>query len=125
MLDPMINLAVVGPYHNLFTYRIKSADAHNLQKGCRFLVPFGKTLKVGFFVGFQTEPVDYKLRFIRERIDTFSPFPEYLFDFCLWMTVRNISDRFQLLAIPSQVRSLLCHWQVPHFLMVRPAALST
>ncbi len=82
----MINLAVVGPYHNLFTYRIKSADAHNLQKGCRFLVPFGKTLKVGFFVGFQTEPVEYKLRFIRERIDTFSPFPEYLFDFCLWIS---------------------------------------
>ena len=86
MIEPMINLAVIGPYQNLFTYRIRPADAHNLQKGCRFLVPFGASAKVGFFAGFQTEAVDYKLRFVRERIDTFSPLPEYLFDFCLWLS---------------------------------------
>jgi primosomal protein N' (replication factor Y) len=86
MSDSMINLAVVGPYHNCFTYRIRPQDGHDLQKGCRFLVPFGNSLKVGFFVGYQSEPVKYRLRYVKERIDTFSHFPDYLFDFCTWIS---------------------------------------
>jgi len=86
MAERMINVAVVGPYHNLFTYRIDAADGRNLQKGCRLLVPFGRTLKTAFYIGEQTEPVEYRLRSVRERIDTISPFPQHLFDFCLWIS---------------------------------------
>lgn len=86
MPDKLINLAVVGPHHNLFTYKIRGADSKNLNPGCRFLVPFGKTRAVAFFVEFQTKPVDYRLRFVKERIDTFSPFPDYLFNFCRWIS---------------------------------------
>ncbi len=85
MPDPLINLAVVGPYQNYFTYRARPEDIHNLQPGCRFLAPFGSNLKVGFFVGFQSQPVTHKLRYVKERIDTFSPFPAHLFEFCLWL----------------------------------------
>ncbi|MFH1699325.1 MAG: primosomal protein N' [Candidatus Zixiibacteriota bacterium] len=86
MSDKLVNLAIVGPHHNLFTYKIRDADTKNLKPGCRFLVPFGKTRAVGFFVEFQTKPVDYRLRFIKERIDAYSPFPKYLFDFCRWIS---------------------------------------
>lgn len=85
MADNLINLAVVGPYHNLFTYKVKPADCVNLNPGCRFLLPFGKTLTVGFYVEQQTIPVDYRLRYVKERIDTFSPFPPGLFRFCRWL----------------------------------------
>ena len=86
MADILINLAVVGPYHSLYTYKVKPADAVNLKPGCRFLVPFGKSLTVGFFVEEQTTPVDYRLKFVKERVDTFSPFPDYLFAFCRWLS---------------------------------------
>jgi primosomal protein N' (replication factor Y) len=86
MADQNVNLAIVGPYHHPFTYKVRPPDANNLKKGCRFLVPFGKSLKIGFFVEFQSKPVKYRLRYIKERIDTFSPFPEHLFDFCRWIS---------------------------------------
>jgi primosomal protein N' (replication factor Y) len=86
MAETLINLAVVGPYRSLFTYKIRREDAIDLQKGCRFLAPFGNAMKVAFFVEKQTEPVGYRLRYVRERIDTFSPFPEYLFEFCHWIS---------------------------------------
>jgi primosomal protein N' (replication factor Y) len=86
MPDSMINLAIVGHYRNYFTYKIRTSDADDLHRGCRFLVPFGKSLKVGFFVDFQTEPVDYRLRYAKERIDILSPFPDHLFDFCMWIS---------------------------------------
>jgi len=81
----LINLAVVGPYRNLFTYQVRAEDEENLQKGCRFLVPFGSGLKIGFFVDYQTEPVAHRLRSVKERLDIFSPFPDYLFEFCRWV----------------------------------------
>ena len=86
MGDITVNMAVVGPYLNLFTYKLRQADTTALQPGCRFLVPFGKSHKVAFFVENQTEPVDYRLRFAIERIDTLSPFPAYLFEFCRWIS---------------------------------------
>jgi len=85
MAETLINLAVVGPYHNLFTYRVRKKDAADLERGCRFLVPFGRSLQIGFFVDFQSRPVDYQLKYVKERIDADPPFPAYLFDFCLWV----------------------------------------
>jgi len=85
MADPLINLAVVGPYHNLFTYSVRAQDAVGLHRGCRFLIPFGNSLKIGFFVDVQHEPVDYRLRYVKERIDIAPPLPGHLFDFCLWI----------------------------------------
>lgn len=81
----LVNLAVVGPYRNLFTYQIRPEDEENLRKGCRFLVPFGSSLKIGFFVDYQAEPVAHRLRPAKERLDIFSPFPDYLFEFCRWV----------------------------------------
>ncbi|MCK5125992.1 MAG: primosomal protein N' [candidate division Zixibacteria bacterium] len=86
MADKLINLAVVGPYQNLYTYKIKPPEALNLKPGCRFLIPFGKTLTIGFYVNEQTEPVKFKMRYAKERIDIFSPFPDYLFQFCKWIS---------------------------------------
>ncbi len=85
MSDKLINLAVAGPYHNLFTYKARDKDILDLERGCRFLIPFGAGAKVGFFVDYQTEPVEYRLKYPKERIDAASPFPDYLFDFCLWL----------------------------------------
>jgi len=85
MSDTLINLAVAGPYHSLFTYKARDKDIADLERGCRFLIPFGAGDKIGFYVGRQTEPVDYRLKYPKERIDTASPFPDYLFDFCLWL----------------------------------------
>jgi len=82
----MINLAVVGPYHSLYTYKVKPYDADNLAPGCRFLVPFGNSLKVAFFVEMQKDQVPHRLRFVKERIDTHSPFPPALFEFCRWLS---------------------------------------
>ncbi|MCP4566611.1 MAG: DEAD/DEAH box helicase family protein, partial [FCB group bacterium] len=98
MADSRINVAIAGPYHNLFTYKIRSDDAADLIPGCRFLVPFGKSLKVAFYVEGQTEPVDYRLRYIKERIDTDSPFPTYLFDFCRWISEYYFSGLGETLA---------------------------
>ncbi len=86
MADKLINLAVVGPYQCLYTYKVKSVDAINLSPGCRFLIPFGKSLTVGFYVEDQNQPVEYRLKYVKERIDTFSSFPEYLFSFCRWIS---------------------------------------
>ncbi len=85
MDDKLINLAVAGPYHNLFTYKVRDKDIRGLERGSRFLIPFGAGDKVGFFVDYQTEPVEYRLKYTKERIDAVSPFPDYLFDFCLWL----------------------------------------
>jgi len=81
----IINVAVIGPYHNLFSYRVHPNDGQNLEPGCRFLVPFGPGTKIAFHVNYQSEPVAYRLRYVKERIDAVSPFPPYLFDFCSWI----------------------------------------
>ncbi len=98
MVDSLINLAVVGPYHNLFTYKVRDRDSVDLCKGCRFLVPFGRSLQVGFFVDYQREPVDYQLKYIKERIDIVSPFPEYLFDLCIWISTYYFAGPGEALA---------------------------
>lgn len=85
MGEMLINVAIVGPYHSFFTYKVRPSDADDLQPGCRFLAPFGNSRKIGFYVGPQTDPVDYRLRYVDERIDTFSPVPLYLFEFCRWL----------------------------------------
>lgn len=85
MDEVTINLAVAGPYRNLFTYKLRPADALHLQPGCRFLVPFGGGTKIAFFVEPQTAPVAHRLRFIKERIDLETPFPPDLFQLCRWM----------------------------------------
>jgi|GEM_PF-2604794 len=85
MPDIMINLAVTGPYQNLFTYKVRPAESAGLTPGCRFLIPFGKNFKTGFFIGFQNQPVTHRLRFVKERLDLVSPFPSPLFDLCRWI----------------------------------------
>ncbi|NMC43559.1 MAG: hypothetical protein GYA46_06540, partial [candidate division Zixibacteria bacterium] len=84
MDEVTVNLAVAGPYRNLFTYKLRPADALHLQPGCRFLVPFGGGTKIAFSVEPQAAPVAHRLRFIKERIDLEPPFPPGLFQFCRW-----------------------------------------
>ncbi|MEZ5360497.1 MAG: primosomal protein N' [Candidatus Zixiibacteriota bacterium] len=98
MADTLINLAVVGPYTNLYTYRVKPADCLNLTPGCRFLVPFGQSVTVGFYIEEQTEPVEYRLKYVKQRIDTFSPFPENLFRLCKWISEYYYSGLGETLA---------------------------
>jgi len=86
MADSLINLAITGPYQNLFTYKISKENELDLNPGVRFLVPFGKGLCVGYFVSRQNEPVAYRLKHVKQRIDPISLFPEYLFNFCLWIS---------------------------------------
>ena len=81
----IINLAVIGPYCNLFSYRVHPDDGRDLETGCRFLVPFGSGTKIAFHVNYQSEPVTYRLRYVKERIDAVSPFPPDLFNFCRWI----------------------------------------
>ncbi|MDD4051373.1 MAG: primosomal protein N' [candidate division Zixibacteria bacterium] len=85
MDEILVNLAVAGPYRNLFTYKLRHPDELDLQPGCRFLVLFGGGVKVAFYVEPQTAPVAYRLRYVRERIDIGTPFPSDLFRFCRWM----------------------------------------
>lgn len=85
MDESTVNLAIAGPYRNLFTYKVRQDDAVDLQPGCRFLVPFGGGTKIGFYVEPQPAPVAYRLRAVKERIDLHTPFPPDLFRFCCWM----------------------------------------
>lgn len=84
-MEQLVNLAVVGPYKSLFTYKVHPDDAIGLTPGCRFLVPFGGGHALAFIVEPQTTPVPHRLRFVKERIDLASPFPTHLFELCRWI----------------------------------------
>ncbi|MBN1211909.1 MAG: primosomal protein N', partial [candidate division Zixibacteria bacterium] len=76
--------AVAGPLRKSFTYEIPGSVV-NLTPGQRVLVPFGRSRKVGFYLG-KTQPrKGMEIKKIIRILDEVSYFSEELFRFCVWM----------------------------------------
>jgi primosomal protein N' (replication factor Y) len=80
----IISVAVAGPMRRAFSYRY-CGDVSNLSPGQRLLVPFGRSRKVGFYLGNGTQPPGVTLREVIRTLDDVSYFPPDLFAVCLWM----------------------------------------
>ncbi len=77
-------IAVAGPLRRTFTYRHPD-DIGPLSHGQRVLVPFGKTRKVGFYIGPGEPPEGVGIKPIARAVDSFSYFPPDLFQLCVWI----------------------------------------
>ena len=71
------------PLHDSYTYSIPSALEPSVRKGCRVLVPFGKSKSyVGIVHTVHTkEPQGYEVKAIKECLDTVSVVTEAQFRF--------------------------------------------
>lgn len=80
-----VTVAVPGPMRRAFTYS-RPEEARDLSPGQRVLVPFGRTRKVGFYLGPSAPPPpDVNAKAILKILDTQSQFPPDLFALCRWM----------------------------------------
>lgn len=75
------------PLHDSYTYSIPSALESSVRKGCRVLVPFGKSKSyVGIVHTVHTkEPQGYEVKAIKECLDTFPVVTEAQFRFWQWI----------------------------------------
>lgn len=75
------------PLHDSYTYSIPSALESSVRKGCRVLVPFGKSKSyVGIVHTVHTkEPQGYEVKSIKECLDTLPVVTETQFRFWKWI----------------------------------------
>jgi len=99
-------VALTGPLKKSFIYRVPSTIGH-LTPGQRVLVPFGRSRKVGFYLGEGQPGEGYEIKNIARVLDDFSYFPDELFKFCVWMAEYYFANPADCLSavLPSVMRS--------------------
>lgn len=83
-MSDYLKIAVSGPLRKSFTYKLPS-DSAVLDLGQRIIVPFGNKHKVGFYIGRTKPDSRFKIRQIKQPLDSFSYFTPELFKFCNWI----------------------------------------
>ncbi len=83
-VENLAEIAVSGPMRRTFTYLVP-VGAGALEPGQRVLVPFGRSRKLGFYLGPSQSRPAATLRHIVKPLDTVSNFSPELVRFCLWM----------------------------------------
>ncbi len=78
------SIGVTGPLKRAFTYSVPP-DMAPLTPGQRLLVPFGRSRKLGFYLGPTSAPKGMQIKEILRPLDSSSYFPLELFKTCLWM----------------------------------------
>ncbi|MDD3731373.1 MAG: primosomal protein N' [candidate division Zixibacteria bacterium] len=79
-----IEVAVSGPLIKTFTYELPD-NSPGLALGQRVLVPFGRSKKVGFYLGEARTSEGMQIKKIIKVLDEVSYFPEELFRLCRWL----------------------------------------
>ncbi|MEW6050773.1 MAG: primosomal protein N' [Candidatus Zixiibacteriota bacterium] len=82
--EQFANVAVAGPMRRTFTYRVGDGSSL-LEPGQRLLVPFGRTRKVGYYLGSAEPPPRIEIKPIIRPLDPQSYFSLELFRLCLWI----------------------------------------
>ena len=81
-----LEVAVAAPLATTLTYSASSETAAGLTPGMRLLVPLGNRLVTGYFFGVTEKPEeDYKIRSIRDSLDTEPLFPEEMIPLYRWV----------------------------------------
>jgi primosomal protein N' (replication factor Y) len=79
-----VSVAVGGPLRRTFTYHFGNPDVA-LELGQRVVVPFGRTRKIGYYLGPANKPTGIETKSIAAIPDALSFFPPELFRLCVWM----------------------------------------
>ncbi|HOP05811.1 MAG TPA: primosomal protein N' [candidate division Zixibacteria bacterium] len=113
----LAEVAVSGPMRRTFTY-LRPEHLPDLQPGQRLVVPFGRSNKIGFYVGPGSKPEGVSLKEIHSVLDAETLFSQTLFDFCLWLSdyyFANPADTLTLALPPTMKgrRTLRYCWEKP------------
>lgn len=124
-MNDFIEVAVAGPMRRTFAYR-GSGPANEYQPGRRLLVPFGKSKKVGFYIGPTAPPPNIKVKAVTKLLDQDTFFPAELFELCHWIAEYYFANPADVLssALPSLLKtsqSIRYRWaaKLPDFLPER------
>ena len=100
------NIAVAGPLRKSFAYGLPP-EMESLAPGQRVLVPFGRSLTVGYYIGETEVPDGIRLRNVRAIIDPLPLLPPDQVAMCLWMADYYFANPADCLAaaLPPQLRT--------------------
>ncbi len=82
--DEYIEVAVVLPVYNTFTYKIPEKLINQILPGMRILVPFGKRRVTGYAIKKTLKPKKFKAKLIYDILDEIPLFPETMIKFFIW-----------------------------------------
>ena len=104
--DRLVRIAISGPLKQNFTYRLPDG-LDELQLGQRVVVPFGRTRKLGFYLGPQAAAGDFEIKPIDKVLDSISYFNPELLSFCTWLADYYFANPADTLAaaLPAPLRS--------------------
>ena len=84
--EEFIEVAVLLPVYNTFTYKIPKSLVSRVSPGMRVLVPFGKRRVTGYVLKESLEPKKFKAKFIFDILDDMPLFPESMIKFFRWIS---------------------------------------
>ncbi len=101
-----LTVAISGPLRRTFTYLMQK-DCPDLQPGQRVLVPFGRSRKIGYYLGSGKKPPGITIKPVIRAIDHGSFFPDDLFKLCTWMADYYFANPADCLAaaLPPAIKS--------------------
>ncbi|MCD4743590.1 MAG: primosomal protein N' [Desulfobacteraceae bacterium] len=101
--EEYIEVAVLLPVYNTYTYRIPERLISIVSPGMRVLVPFGKRRVTGYILGKSSKPKKFKTKLIFDILDDIPLFPEPMIQFFKWISdyyIHPIGDVIKT-ALPS------------------------
>ena len=81
-----IEVAVLLPVYNTFTYEIPERLVNIASVGTRVLVPFGRRRITGYIIGKVSKPEKFKTKLIFDILDDIPLFPEPMIKFFQWIS---------------------------------------
>ena len=84
--DDLVEVALPVPLYETFTYYIPENLKDLLEIGCRVVVPFGKSAKIGVVTGFPETTDLENIRHIIDKADTDPPLNPNVLELCRWIT---------------------------------------
>ncbi len=84
--EEYIEVAVLLPVYNTFTYQIPERLVNQISPGMRVLVPFGKRRITGYILKKCPKPKKFKTKLIFDILDDIPMFPESMIRFFQWIT---------------------------------------
>ena len=101
--EEYIEVAVLLPVYNTFTYKIPESLINRISPGMRVLVPFGKRRVTGYVLKESIKPKKFKAKLIFDILDDIPLFPESMIKFFRWISdyyIHPIGDVIKT-ALPS------------------------
>ena len=83
---PYIEVAVLLPVFNTYTYKMPGRLAEKCRSGMRVLVPFGKRRVTGFILNGKTDCGAYKVKEVLDVLDDYPLFPSSDIPFFKWIS---------------------------------------